>query len=215
MFRPVDVLRLTRSSVHIEDDETIFQASGLSAVGKECCCNLATFFLQTAASSPPFGMNSRDAGKELPRIHPIASAIRIYHPQYRTVLVYPLHFFFTNDQPYPKEITPIHCEIKPTFQREAHFHSRVTRCVIFPCRQCLAGHHYVVEFSTLLSECFSLRWCSLHIHGQANASVKSHTTCDFFCKEGDNVCEYLRGSDRVNHQPILASRMQDSLEMEM
>ena len=93
-------------------------------------------FLQTAASSSPLGMNSRDAGKELPRIHPIASAIRIYRLQHRTVLVHPLHFFFTNDQPCPKEVTPIYCvfEIKLTSQREAHFHSQVTRCAVFPCR---------------------------------------------------------------------------------
>ena len=48
----------------------------------------------------------------------------------------------------------------------------------------------MLVFAVLLSECFGLRWYSLHTHEQANTSVKSHTTYDFFSREGVNVFEY-------------------------
>lgn len=78
------------------------------------------------------------------------------------------------------------CQIKLTFSRGLLDH-RVRRLFmsLVSCRACFgAEHHYVVEFSVLLSECFGLRWCSLHTHEQANASFRSHTTRHFFSREG-------------------------------
>ena len=151
----------------------------LQHLAKTIFATLSQLFL-FVLSRRPLQVSAWYAGKEVPRTHPICNAMLIHHPLFQIVLGYPLHGIMFTQRSATFEgnhaYRPMRCvcETKLTFMRgpfsfSCHEVRHLSDMFLVTCRPCfVAGHHYMLVFAVLLSECFGLRWYSLHTHEQVN-----------------------------------------------